>query len=542
MTTSFRVARACGLGLSLSLASGVLAQWTSDPTVNTPIHAGAGDQGVPLVRPTADGGAWISWADNSAGAGYKHRVQRLNALGEPQLPAGGIVINTRTSTQTNVYDLEVDASGAALVTYDNGGIHLQRVLPDGTLAFGSAGLLMPGSATVSAQVAPCGDGGSVVCWGSGATLNFRRVTAGGGLGTTWTFTETGRAQVPSDMLGVGAGGDFILLWVRAEGTNVVTSRKGLKIQKWDGADVQAWNGGVPVDVYTSSASPSRGIQVGYFPQLVSDGSGGAIAAWYDTGATRNAWVQHYLADGTARFPANGAAASAADVSTELRLSASVAYHAADDAYTVAYETATPTQSAFGLRAQRLDSTGGMLWGGAGAEIMPTTGNHASFVSTNTAPDGDAIVTWLNYTGANGPMLVSATRLAAESGAPAWSPAILGVSTNATSKGRLSVAKTHGSDMLVAVWADGAAGSADVLAQNINADGTLGAPTPGCDGIDFNGDGLFPDNQDLEDFFSVFGGGPCSTGACGDIDFNNDQLFPDNADLEAYLSVFGGGNC
>ncbi|HYF16114.1 MAG TPA: M12 family metallopeptidase [Phycisphaerales bacterium] len=64
----------------------------------------------------------------------------------------------------------------------------------------------------------------------------------------------------------------------------------------------------------------------------------------------------------------------------------------------------------------------------------------------------------------------------------------------------------------------------------------------CDSIDFNGDGLFPDNQDLEDYLSVFGGGPCSTGACGDVDFNNDTLFPDNQDLEDFLRVFGGGGC
>jgi len=68
------------------------------------------------------------------------------------------------------------------------------------------------------------------------------------------------------------------------------------------------------------------------------------------------------------------------------------------------------------------------------------------------------------------------------------------------------------------------------------------PAPTCDSVDFNGDGLFPDNQDLEDFLSVFGGGPCSTGTCGDVDFNNDGLFPDNADMEAFFSVFGGGAC
>ena len=64
----------------------------------------------------------------------------------------------------------------------------------------------------------------------------------------------------------------------------------------------------------------------------------------------------------------------------------------------------------------------------------------------------------------------------------------------------------------------------------------------CDSIDFNGDGLFPDTADIDDFLSVFSGGPCSTGNCGDIDFNNDGLFPDTGDIDSLLSVFSGGGC
>ncbi len=67
-------------------------------------------------------------------------------------------------------------------------------------------------------------------------------------------------------------------------------------------------------------------------------------------------------------------------------------------------------------------------------------------------------------------------------------------------------------------------------------------TPACDPIDFNGDTLFPDTQDIADFITVFGGGPCPTAACGDIDFNNDSLFPDTADIHSLLSVFSGGPC
>jgi hypothetical protein len=74
--------------------------------------------------------------------------------------------------------------------------------------------------------------------------------------------------------------------------------------------------------------------------------------------------------------------------------------------------------------------------------------------------------------------------------------------------------------------------------------TIPSPcTPLCDTVDFNGDGLFPDTQDITDFIFVYGGGPCPTGTlCGDIDYNNDGLFPDTLDISALISVFAGGDC
>jgi hypothetical protein len=64
----------------------------------------------------------------------------------------------------------------------------------------------------------------------------------------------------------------------------------------------------------------------------------------------------------------------------------------------------------------------------------------------------------------------------------------------------------------------------------------------CDSIDFNADGLYPDDNDLLDFLSVLAGGTCSTSACNDIDFNNDGLFPDDTDLIAYLNALAGVGC
>lgn len=524
-------------------ASAALGQWATDPAVNTPVSVGGGDQGTPVLKPTPDGGAWISYTDNGAGSGYKHAVQRLDAAGNRQLGPGGVTINSRTNTATFVFDMDVDAGNAAVVAYDNNGIWLQKVNPDGSLPWGAEGVLMPGSAGVlGSRVCALNDGSYVVAWSISNVLNFRRVTSGGALGTTWTLAETGRYQAPSDLLASGAS-DVIALWVRGETTSATTSRKGLKIQKWDAADTAQWNAGVALDVYVSGTGPTRSIQNGYFPQMIADGTGGAVVSWYDSGADRNAWVQHYSSAGVARFAANGLAASATTSATEFRLSSAVAYDTTSDTYTVAYERSNTVQSFFGVGAQKLSGTGVRLWTEAGREVVPIAGFHASFINVNAAPTGDNIVTWLQYTGTSSPMEVHSTRLASEDGTAVWAPALLGVSTSATTKGRLAVTNTAGSDMLIAVWADGSSGSADVLAQNINANGTIGPSGPACDTIDFNGDGLFPDTADIDDFLSVFSGGPCSNDPnCGDVDFNNDGLFPDTLDIDSLLSIFSGGPC
>lgn len=72
--------------------------------------------------------------------------------------------------------------------------------------------------------------------------------------------------------------------------------------------------------------------------------------------------------------------------------------------------------------------------------------------------------------------------------------------------------------------------------------TVGGCPPTCNSIDFNNDGLFPDDADLIEFLTVLSGGACITPSCDSIDFNNDGLFPDDNDLLAFLSVLSGGTC
>jgi hypothetical protein len=64
----------------------------------------------------------------------------------------------------------------------------------------------------------------------------------------------------------------------------------------------------------------------------------------------------------------------------------------------------------------------------------------------------------------------------------------------------------------------------------------------CGDIDFDNNGLFPDDQDLIAFLTVLAGGPCPEATCDTIDFNGDGLFPSDEDLVAFLRVLAGGDC
>ena len=524
----------------LLVAGTAMAQWSSDPTVNTAVADGAGSQGTPIIRPAADGGVWIHFWEGNAGPGLRPAIQRLNADGTKAFAGNGIVLAARTNTASYTTDMRTDAAGNAYAAFDDNSTGTQvtrvhKILPDGTLAWGAAGVVMPGSASsLNCRLAACADG-SIVCMYQGAStqLNLQRINADGTLGAAWTIIEASRALSSSDLQPGNAGGDVIAMWVRGETTSFL-ARKGLKIQKFDSAGAAQWNAGTPIDVYASSgtAGAIRSIGNGYFPSMVSDSAGGAIIAWYDGGTARNAWLQHVVADGTQRFPANGLAMSATPSSTEYRLSASVGYDPVQGDYVVAFETSNTQQSQFGLSAQRVSSDGAIEWGPVGTVLAPVAAgsNHKSFVNVQPAAGSTALVTWFDYQGANFPMHVKSARLD-DTGTNMWS-GFLGVATSNTSKGRLGVSATAGSDMFVVAFSDSGSGTDDVKAQNINIDGTIG-PAATCF-ADFNNDGGI-DGNDIESYFGAWESGDNAS------DVNQDGGV-DGADVEVFFAAWEAGGC
>jgi hypothetical protein len=64
-------------------------------------------------------------------------------------------------------------------------------------------------------------------------------------------------------------------------------------------------------------------------------------------------------------------------------------------------------------------------------------------------------------------------------------------------------------------------------------------TPPCS-ADFNGDGDYATDADIEAFFACIAGNCCAT--CGTADFNGDGDFATDADIEAFFRVLAGQPC
>jgi hypothetical protein len=66
------------------------------------------------------------------------------------------------------------------------------------------------------------------------------------------------------------------------------------------------------------------------------------------------------------------------------------------------------------------------------------------------------------------------------------------------------------------------------------------PAPHCGSADFNHDGDYATDADIEDFFRCIAGNCCPM--CDSADFNGDGDYATDADIEAFFRVLAGGPC
>lgn len=469
----------CALTVLCSLVSSrALAQWSSDPAFNLAVADRSGEQTQSKILPTSDGGCYISWFDNASG-GYDVYAQRLDSSGVEQWPHNGVLVADRSFSSTQDYGIAVDADDNLILCYRDdraGGIQIgvNKLQPDGTLAWGSGGVILSNTSAFigNTKVAATSDGHYVVGWSEDGVLVLQRLNTDG----TPQWAPGGIQHAPAMNsysladLHPSLDGSVIASWVHSGG---FADPRHLNAQRFDSSGTALWNGGDRVIVFDGGS-----LQIGYFPQFVPDGSGGAVLAWYSNSGNRDVYLQHLTADGVERFQHNGVPASIEANRTDL--ASDVVYDAArDDAYVVWVQT-NSLQNGYGLYAQRYRA-GVRQWGDNGLEIRPHDAGQEAFA---TAAFSDDVFMAFAFDRENDALVVGyGFNAAAE---PLWSGGMTTVCANLTGKSRLDAAVNACGDAIL-TWGDGVTSSRNILAQNVHTDGTLGTQVHplgdmNCDGV------------------------------------------------------------
>lgn len=479
---------ACTLAaaIALLLAHPASALWPTDPSVNLAIAERAGSETEPIPAPTSDGGCYVGWFDPTGGS-YAVYLQRLDRLGVEQWPHNGILISDHAQDSALYgWDLTVDGEDNAILVFSDlraGGdldIYAYKVGPAGDLLWGADGVTLSWTAgdEMGPTVTTTDDGDAVFTWswfpvsGDGAIYMQRLGPTGvaryvqGGLRIAGDPGESPAFSCPAPSL----GGSVIVSWVRD--IDSYASPRHLHAQRFAPDGTPVWP--AVVHVYDLTALP-----MGFRPTIQPDGSGGVLSTWNAAETSlHTVRLQHVDAQGHELFGHNGVKPTTD--ATRNHIAPTLSYHPDTGDSFVFWDERNTAQSNWGLWGQRLSITGTRQWGDEGRVHIPLNTMYKTMYRSVPCDDG-AMVLWLEelygpYTGD----VVRAMRVDA-AGAPVWAEPMKVIASQLSDKGRLSVISTR-DEMAIATWEDPRGGSADIYAQNLNADGTIGVdPAAAGDG-------------------------------------------------------------
>jgi hypothetical protein len=201
------------------------------------------------------------------------------------------------------------------------------------------------------------------------------------------------------------------------------------------------------------------------PCIVSDGAGGAIIAWADdrSGVSVDVYAQRVNASGAVQWTADGVAICTDPSGFTPRLPQIVSDGSAGAI--IVWED--PRSAANDIYAQRINASGVVQWTANGVGICTASG----FQSQPTiAADGSggAIIAWQDFR--NGSHLdIYAQRIDA-SGAVQWTANGIGVSTTTGNQSSPQILESVAS--VIIAWNDSRSGNTDIYAQKVSTTGTV----------------------------------------------------------------------
>ena len=460
------------------------AQWSNDPLQNLAIADTTGEQVLPKIAPTSDGGCYISWFDTRNG-NYSVYLQRLNSLGVPQWQQNGLLVsNHPQQSWITDYDMTVDNNDNAIIVFSdirNGGnsnldVFAYKIAPDGTFLWGADGIGLSDSTASdfepSPKVTATSAGNAVVAWlksGTRDLIGLQKISEAGN--KMWgdfgiTLPVTGDQRLSSPDVVPALNDSVIAVWKNSTGPFWAPTTR-LYTQKFAPDGTTAWDsaGVLIYDLGNISAWTD--------PQIYPDAHGGAFYTYYDSPSLSqfNVWVQHVSAHGTLLFPVNGVQAST-NSNDRLHSEPTLSYlHLSDELYVFWLEK-NGNQNRWGVFGQKFSPAGNRLWTDSGKQFVPVNNLEISFV--RSIPADTSI--YISYFQAPTPSTMNdavKTFRIDRNGNLFFSPTVLS-DASLGEKGRLQLT-VNSENRAFLTWSDKRSDAGDIYAQNVNPDGTLGNP-------------------------------------------------------------------
>jgi hypothetical protein len=454
--------------LLVALPTGAQAQWVYQ---GTGLCTETGNAHYPVMAPDGEGGFFVTWQDARSGSNLDIYVQHVNASGEVLWTDNGVPLCAEAGSQGTPIIVSDGAGGAIVAWYDQRGsdqdIYAQRVDPDGMplWAEGGVGLCTAIYEQNLSSIISDGSGGAIVTWSDyRSNTDFdvyaQRIDASGAV--QWTTNGVAVCTVTGDQFVTGAASDdaggTVITWIDGRGTD-----NDIYVQRVDTWGAKQWTtDGVPL---------CTAIGTQWYPEIVSDGLGGAIVVWedYRNGTDSNIYAQRVGSNGSIWWTTGGVGVytgigeqSDLDIISDELGGAIVAWRD--------YRSGT----SYDVYAQHIGPWGGNQWSAGGVAICTDTHDqHWPTIASDGA--GGAIVGWYDARSIGTDIYVQSVDV---SGSVRW-----------TSDG-IPLCTAGGFQFITSILSDGDGGAivawhderksisdVDVYAQRVTRQGYWGHPAP-----------------------------------------------------------------
>ncbi len=440
-------------------ASGAVL-WVADGVA---ICAAAYDQINPHLAADGSGGAIIAWED-SRGGSYDIYAQRVDASGVVQWATNGVAICSAANSQ-DFSGIVSDGLGGAIIAWDDyrGGnydVYAQRVDASGVVQWTADGaaVCMAASTQSLPSIGSDGSGGAVIAWQDyrGGTSDIYAQRLNGSGAALWTtdgvpLCTAGTNQV-YPMIGSDGAGGAIVTWqdYRSGNTDIYAGRV-------DASGVVQWT----ADGIVICAAVYDQMN----PQLIADGSGGAIVTWRDNrSGNSDIYAQRVNASAAVQWTADGVVVCAA---ANIQYNPGLISNGYGGAFIAWQDFRGGTLP--DVYAQEVGASGEAQWTTDG--VVVSTARYSQ-VYPVVAPDGSGgmIITWHDRR-AGGYGEVFAQRMNA-SGAAQWIADGVGICTAPNTQANPGMTP-DGSGGTIVAWQDRRSGTNnDIYAQRVDADGVV----------------------------------------------------------------------